>query len=215
MQYQQTEVNPSMLLISRIFGLLASIGGLTHGIGEMLQGNTPTGAMWFNSWNRGPIFDSMGGDPALSIVQNYLITGILTFIVSLITLVWAAANMRRKHAGRILILLAVIMLLVGGGVGSPVICLWAGAAGTAIYGELPKWRKLLDGSFGHGLARSWPLVFSVCLANSLFLFVIGMIIINFRTYPSEIFSNSFLFGALSFPVMIVTGLARDIQNDPV
>ncbi len=207
-----SKVNSRMYHIARIFGVLSGIGGLIHGVGEVLQGNTPTGAFYFNSWNRGPIFESMGGDPAVSLVQNYLITGILTLIVSLATLIWAAAYMRRKGAGRILMLLSIAMLLVGGGVGSPVIGLWAGGAGTAIYGQLPRWRRLLQGGLGKALAALWPPVFAVCLANGLFLFVIGMIIINFRTFNDTLFSNSFLFGALSFPLMIVCGLARDTRE---
>lgn len=212
MEKQIPSINPSMYLIARIFGIFAGIGGLTHGVGEMLQGNTSTGVMFFNSWNRGPIFESMGGDPAISLVHNYLVTGILTFIVSLVTLIWSAYYLRRRNGGRILMALSFIMLLVGGGVGSPVIGLWAGSAGTAIYGPLPRWRKLLQGGFGSMLAKLWPLVFAVCLANGLFLFVISMIIINFRTFNDTLFSNSFLFGALSFPLMILTGLARDLNE---
>jgi len=88
------------------FGVLAGLGGLTHGVGEMLQGNIPSNGMFIDSWTQGPIATHMGGDPGMTIVPNLLITGGLATIVSLATVAWAAAFVQRKHGGAVLILLS-------------------------------------------------------------------------------------------------------------
>lgn len=58
-----------------IFGVLAGLGGLTHGIGEVLQGNVKPGGIIINSWTQGPIATNMGGEPGMTIVPSLLITG--------------------------------------------------------------------------------------------------------------------------------------------
>jgi hypothetical protein len=70
-----------------IFGILAGLGGLTHGIGEVLQGNIRPEGIIINSWTQGPIATNMGGEPAMTVVPNLLITGILTILVSLAVVV--------------------------------------------------------------------------------------------------------------------------------
>jgi hypothetical protein len=103
-----------------IFGVLAGLGGLTHGIGEVLQGSVKPDGIIINSWTQGPIATNMGGEPGMTIVPNLLVTGILTILVSLAVVV-CAAFVRNKNGGRILLLLSVIMLLLGGGFGPPII----------------------------------------------------------------------------------------------
>ncbi len=72
--------------IASIFGILAGVGGATHGIGEILQGNmAPTGII-INSWTEGPIATYLGGDPGMTVVpkiQTRIIPGAghdLTFV---------------------------------------------------------------------------------------------------------------------------------------
>ena len=42
------------------FGVLAGLGGLTHGIGEVLQGSVRPDGLIINSWTKGPIATNMG-----------------------------------------------------------------------------------------------------------------------------------------------------------
>ena len=37
-----------------LFGVLAGLGSLRHGVGEILQGNVPTGGVFIESWAEGP-----------------------------------------------------------------------------------------------------------------------------------------------------------------
>lgn len=122
MQHRSTSSKTSAArLTASIFGVLAALGGIRHGIGEVLQGNVPAGGIIIESWTQGPLAATMGGEPGMTIVPNMLATGILGLIVSSVLVVWAAAFVQRKNGGRILILLSVAMLLLGGGFGPPII----------------------------------------------------------------------------------------------
>jgi hypothetical protein len=113
------------------FGILAGLGGLTHGIGEALQGNVRPGGIIIESWTQGPIATHMGGEPGMTIVPSLLVTGILNILVSVAVVVWSLL-VRNRNGGRILIGLSVAMLLVGGGFGPPIIGILAGVAGTMV-----------------------------------------------------------------------------------
>lgn len=195
------------------FGVLAGLGGLTHGVGEMLQGNIPSNGMFIDSWTQGPIATHMGGDPAMTIVPNLLITGGLATIVSLATVAWAAAFVQRKHGGAVLILLSIAMLLVGGGFGSPIIGTLAGIAGTSINAPLTWWRTRLAGNAGRFLAQLWPWVFGVAFINGVFLFVGAIILVYAFGWGNEdLYLNSFFFAVVSLLLTIITGVAYDLQS---
>ena len=137
MGYENAFVNLSASRITAsAFGVLAGLGGLTHGIGEVMQGNIATGGIWIYSWAQGPIATNMGGEPGITIVPNFLITGILCVAVSLAVIIWAAALVQRKMGGIILVGLSIAMLLVGGGIGPPLIGILAGIAGAGVNSPL-------------------------------------------------------------------------------
>ena len=48
-------VNSGLMKITKIFGSLIGIGGLQHGVGEVLQGNVAPDGLVINSWVDGPI----------------------------------------------------------------------------------------------------------------------------------------------------------------
>jgi hypothetical protein len=197
-----------------IFGILAGLGGLIHGIGEVLQGNVAPDGIWIYSWTQGPIATNMGGEPGITIVPNLLVTGILTIIVSLIAIIWAAAFVRRKNGGRILIFLSVIMLLVGGGVGPPIMGILAGVAGLGIETPLTWWRKHLSVNLRRFLGTLWPWIFGIAVINGVFLVVGSLILVYFFDLNNpDLFTNSFFFAVVSLLLMIFTGRAYDIQRD--
>jgi hypothetical protein len=197
-----------------IFGILAGLGGLTHGIGEVLQGNVAPDGIWIYSWTQGPIATNMGGEPGITIVPNLLVTGILTIIVSLIVILWAAAFVQKKNGGRIILLLSVIMLLVGGGVGPPIIGILAGVAGTGIEAPLTWWRKHLSVNYRHVLAQLWPWIFGVTVINGVFLCVGSVILVYLIDLNNpDLFVKSFFFAVVSLLLTIFTGVAYDMQRN--
>ena len=194
------------------FGILAGLGGLTHGIGEVLQGNAKPDGMIIDSWTQGPIATNMGGEPGMTIVPNLLVTGILTILVSLAVMV-CAASVRNKNGGRVLLLLSVIMLLVGGGFGPPIIGILAGVAGTGIGAPSTWWSKRLAASVWRFLGTLWPWVFGVAVINGVFLVIGSLILVYFCDLNNpELFVNSFFFSVLSLLLTIFTGRAYDIRK---
>ena len=203
-------------VVASVFGILAGLGGLTHGIGEVLQGNVAPSGIAINSWTQGPIATNMGGEPGMTIVPNLLVTGIFCIIVSLAVIVWSAAFVQGKNGGRVLIVLSIAMLLVGGGFGPPIIGILAGVAGTGIRSPLTGWRKRLTVNVRHFLAKSWPWVFGACVISGVFLVVGSVILVYFFGLNNpDLFSNSFYFVVLSLPLTTLTGIAYDIQNGDV
>lgn len=196
-----------------IFGVLGGLGGITHGVGEVLQGNVAPDGIIINSWTQGPIATNMGGEPGMTIVPNLLVTGVLTIIVSLAAIIWSVAFVQRKHSGLTLILLSIAMLLVGGGFGPPIIGLLAGVAGLGINAPYVWWRTHLPVNVRRVLARLWPWVFGVCVLNGVFL-VIGSVVLVylFGVNNPDLFTNSFFFVVLSLPLTILIGVAYDIQD---
>src|SRR5574339_1240572 len=152
-------------LVASIFGMLAGLGGLMHGPGEILQGNVEPGGIAFNSWTVEPIATNVGGEPAMSLIPNLLISGILTILVSLAVIVWAAVFVERRRGGLILILLSLSMLLVGGGFAPPLIGIIAGIAGLGIHARAPDWYKHLSSTSQHAVAAAWPWLFGLCVMN--------------------------------------------------
>jgi hypothetical protein len=112
-----------------IIGIFAGLSGASHGLGEILQGNTAPSGIMIEAW---PGLTSLRGEPAMTIVPNFLVSGVLTIIFGLLVAIWAAKFIQRKKGGLILILLSIIMLLVGGGLFPPVFGVAAGIIGTRI-----------------------------------------------------------------------------------
>jgi hypothetical protein len=148
------------------FGAVAGLAGLEHGIGEILQGNVPPSGLVIESWPDSAFFRILGGEPAMTIVPNLLITGILASLLALIFLVWVIGCIHRKHAGLVLILLSIALLLVGGGFGPPVLGLILGVAATRINSP----RAPLFSGLRDILGKSWPWSFGACLCAWLYLF---------------------------------------------
>lgn len=113
-----------------LLGIFAGIGGgVFHGIGEILQGSVAPTEIMIQAY---PAMQATAGEPAMTIVPNFLLTGILAIIMGFIVTIWAVAFIKRKNGGLVLILLSIIMLLLGGGIIPPIFGILAGIIGTRI-----------------------------------------------------------------------------------
>lgn len=163
MLYKVVTMRNATKIITTTFGVIAALGGLEHGIGEMLQGNVaPTGIM-IMSWPTAETMRVLAGEPAMTLVPNLLVSGALTILVALAMFVWSIAFLPRKHGGLILLLLALILLLVGGGFGPPLLGLTAGLVATRINASFTWWRSHLSVNTRRVLARVWPWSYALTL----------------------------------------------------
>jgi hypothetical protein len=115
-----------------VFGVIIGLAGLEHGIGEILQGNKSPEGIWIASWPEAEFFRIQAGEPALTLIPNLLISGILSSIFSLIYLITATRYAHRKQGALALLGLATVMLAVGGGLFPPVLGLITGWIATRI-----------------------------------------------------------------------------------
>lgn len=194
----------------RVFGILAGIGGFVHGVGEALQGNVRTGGLWIESWDRGPIYEYMGGEPGISIVPNFLITGILTMIAAIALIILSAAIAKRKNGGWIIIGASVAMLLTGGGIGPPVFGILGGACALGI-GAGRKYQPL--SGFSRVLAAMWPYLFTISVLVAAFVVVGSFILVYLISFNNpDLFSNSFLVSTLLLILLNFSGRAYDAKR---
>ena len=197
-------------LVASVFGVLAGIGGMMHGPGEILQGNIVPSGKVSNSWTLEPLATNVGGEPAMTLIPSLLISGVLTMLVSSVVLVWAAAFVGKRRGGVILILLSLIMLLVGGGFAPPIIGIIAGSAGMGINAQAPSWYKHLPSKFRNVSAAAWPWFFGVCAINGVIL-IVGALIFGYiigLNIP-EVWVFCFLFSVPLLILTILTGIAYD------
>ncbi len=192
-------VEPGLATAARLWGGLAGIGGLVHGVGELVQGNVATTSLFIASWTTGPIADNLGGEPGLTVVPSLLVSGILTVALASALIVLAVVRVAGGRFGWALIALSAGMLLVGGGVGPPAIGLCAGGAALAA-------RRARASGGRQARSALWPWLFWLSLADILFL-VFGSLIAAFvfDIDVSSAFVYAFLASVVLLPITILTG----------
>jgi hypothetical protein len=192
-------------------GLYAGLLGAVHGLFEIRQGSTvPEG---FIIYAIGPPCQPEAVAhacwPAMTVVPNLMVTGILALILSLVAAIWAVGFVQRRYGGPVLMLLAVLMLLVGAGFLPTFVGLIAGIAGIGIRAPLDWWRALLPENvlrFGAAL-WPWPLI-------AYFSWVLPVQWLLGRFLDAPLLSAGlilfFLFD-LGLPLLAaLTGFARDV-----
>jgi hypothetical protein len=147
------------------FGLLAGLAGIEHGVGEILQGSVSPEGPFIESWPDSKAFEILGGEPALTVIPNLLVTGIAAVIVAAAVAIWSVRFVDRRHGGLVLILLSALLLPVGGGFGPPLIGVIAGFGATRM-GAPPRRRP---GRAAHAAGRVWRWVLGAAVLGYLSL----------------------------------------------
>ncbi len=205
-------INATRAVVST-FGVIAALAGIEHGIGEILQGNIAPGGIVFLSWPHSPFFENLGGEPAMTLIPNLLVSGILASFFSLVFLLWATLFAERKNSGLILMLLSVVMLLVGGGFGPPLLGLILSATATRIHAPLTWWRTRLSVGLRNFLSKVWLWSFVAAVTawllllpgSSLLAYYLG---VNNANLVLTLILCAFGFLALT----IFTGFAHDAER---
>jgi hypothetical protein len=177
-------------MVAATFGFLAGIAGLEHGVFEILQGKVRPATFMFPSMgapcNAAQIWHAC--EPAMTILPNLLLAGILTIIMSFVIMLWSVIFLQRKHGGSLLILLSIVLLLVGGGFFPPLIGIAGGIAGTRInrpLGDKPA------SNLSRFTAKLWPWPLVIFVAWLLGQYVIGY------------FANDFLRSMMLFSMALI------------
>jgi hypothetical protein len=114
-------MNRATKIIVSTISIILAIAGMVHGFFEILQGNTPTGGLIIQAIGDEQQMWLYGTEEAFTIIPNFLITGILTIIVSLAIIIWSASYLQTKRGAAVFLLLFVVLFLVGGGIAAQVV----------------------------------------------------------------------------------------------
>lgn len=199
-------------ITASVFGVLAGIGGLTHGVGEVLQGNVAIDGIALDSWTTGPIARYMGGEPGITLMPTALAAGVVTLVLSIAVAAWAILGVRASRFGLVLAVLSAGMLLAGGGVGPPVIGMLAGAVGRWGPDRQPPRVERLSDRTRRLLASAWKPLFAIAAANGVFL-VLGSLILVYtiNLNAPAMFEYSFYLSVLMLLALLLTAPIYDAQ----
>ncbi len=208
-------INRATKTVASTFGVLVGLAGIQHGVFEILQGNVVIDDFLIDAIGPKQKFWEYATETALTIIPNYLVTGISAVIFGLLVTMWAGVFIDKKYGAWIFGLLASILWLVGGGFAPILMALFGFVAATRINAPLKWWRKHLPlKSF---LARIWP--WSIIIY--VLVFVLGVEIAIFGYPLLWLFDASVtytiqwtlaLIMVVLWPVSIITALAHDIQK---
>jgi hypothetical protein len=196
-------------IVAASFGFIAGIAGLEHGYFEVLQGNARPVSLMFASMGSPCVPERIwhACEPAMTLLPNFLITGILTVIISLLTMIWSTIYIQRKGGGSILILLSIILLLFGGGFFPPLFGIVGGVAETQID------KSLVGKSIGSILrfaAKLWPWPLVIFIVWVLGQYLVGYF---FNDFLRSIMGLSLLLMVVLLPLSVYAGYAYDAQNE--
>lgn len=202
-------------------GALFGFSGITHGIGEVLQGNTSTGGFFINAiaanttWSRW----TEGSEGAFTIVPNFLITGMLAILLGVAIIYWSLRRVDKPWGPGAFLLLFVLLFLVGGGIGQVIFFIPAWLVAQRIHRPLVWWRTSLPASLRTTLAWLWPLLLilpTVLMLVALYLAVFGYVpgFTNMAQLLDITLATVGTAWAL-FLLAFVAGFARDSQQLPI
>ena len=210
--------NHATKTVASTFGVLVGLAGIQHGIFEMLQGNVATNDFMIDAIGPEQMFWQYATETALTIIPNFLITGIFAVIFGLLVTIWSWAFIERKYGAWIFGLLSLILWLVGGGFAPILMALFAFIAAIKIKSSLSWWRNHLPISLGNFLSKLWPwslivyvLVFVFGVEISIFGYPLLWIFSANVTYTIQ--WSLALIMVLLWPISIISAFANDIKKE--
>jgi hypothetical protein len=189
-----------------IFGVIAGLAGIEHGVGEILQGNTRPEGITFESWPDSAAFDVFSGEPAMSLVPNLVVSGVLSALVSVALIVWATRYIERPRGGLVLIAISLVLLLVGGGFGPPLLGSILGVTAMRM-GAPPRW------TCHPQLARMWPVTLVMAVATWLLLMP-GLVLLEASIGipdPASVVARVLIAAVTMLAIAIASAFAHDQQ----
>jgi len=167
--HSQPSNNATRIIVATM-GVLLALGGIDHGLFETLQGNTPTSGLFIHSIGPHQQMWQYGTEDALTLIPNYLASGLISIALSLAIAVWSIGFVHRRHGSAIFLSLSVALFLSGGGVAQVVFFSLAWAVSLAIP-KPPQWPRELALRLNLSrFDRVWP----VCLAAFVLLSLAGL-----------------------------------------
>ncbi len=120
-------------VIAMIAGLFAGFVGGLHGYYEIKHGNTVPGSLVYDAISGNALTADnphWTGWPAMSLVPDFLATGIIAVGIAVFVIGWTILCLNRPYGGIGLILLSIVLCLFGGGFVPPLVGVLGGIIGV-------------------------------------------------------------------------------------
>ena len=214
----RSNMNTATRTIASTLGVLVGIGSIDHGTLECLQGFRPTPGLLVYALGPGYRWTiwKQGGEGALTLIPNFLLSGIIATLLGLTMIVWSLRFIASRRGPLVFLLLAAASFVAGGGVAQVVLFILAWWVATRIHAPLGFWERLIPKGQRNVLGAIWPWT----LAASTLLFVIALEIAVFG-YVSGVQEQTELFHicwavlALALALLLAlvcSGFAYDIDG---
>lgn len=111
-------LNRKTHITASVLGAILGLAGiLNHGIFEIMQGNVSTPGLYIEAIGEAQRFWLYGSEGAVTLVPNFLFTGIITVLIGLAVILWSLRFMSSPKGASVFLLLMILMTLTGGGIG--------------------------------------------------------------------------------------------------
>lgn len=148
------ELNATRFIVATL-GVLFALAGIDHGFFETLQGYTPTHGVIIQAIGVHNRMWAYGTEDALTLIPNFLLSGITSIAISLLIAVWSVRFVHKKHGSTIFLLLFILLFLSGGGVAQILYFTLAWAVSTRIGKPLTWLRTFLTQPVRGVLGAPW------------------------------------------------------------
>lgn len=212
---QAAGINKATRAITVVMAALLAFAGFEHGLFAALQGYGPTGGIGISTIGEDLRWWQYGGEDAVTLIPNFLVTGMAAMGVSIAIVFWALNFVHRRRGVLVLLLLFMLLTAVGGGVGFVPFFLVTCAYATRIGKPLNWWRKTLSPRMRQALAPIWP--HALAAAAVCWLLAIGIAIFGYvpgLSDPDMLLAVCWAFLLLTMilaNVSFIAGFAADID----
>ena len=170
-------------------GVVISLAGIEHGVGELMQTNTHPESVFIESWPDVAALEPLGGEPAMTLIPDLRVAGAVTIFISLLSGWWAMRARARRGDGGLLLGLSTLLLLVGGGFGPPLMGLLLGFGLLRAAQTPPPGRS--QGKLARALARRWRGLLVLTVGSFLAL-VPSVVVLSWWTGADSLLLTSLL-----------------------
>jgi hypothetical protein len=204
-------------VVAAALGVLVGVAAIEHGFFEILQGNVRPDGVMIDAIGPAQKFWEYGGETALTLIPNFLVSGILSVIFGVGMVIWAWRFVGGKYGAWILLLFTIILFLVGGGFAPVFVGLLASLTASRINKPITWLPKILPGFILNFLANIWLGI----LVTAVAMFVVSVEIAIFGWPLTAFFEPDVAIELLTtaslvmFGMMVlsaVAGLACDSQK---
>jgi hypothetical protein len=215
---RQKPFNNTTRIVASTLGAIVGLAGIEHGFFELLQGSAVPSGLVIDAI--GPARKLWPGatEPALTIIPNFFVSGILAMIVGLLVAISAVVFVHKKHGAIVLLFFSIVLFLVGGGSPPLFLGVVASAVATRINKPLNWWTAHLGVNVRGFLSKLWPwsiIAFAFLFWFSVAIAITGWPLVLFDSNGTNSYAFLSLLGYVSDVIMIVVvvaGFASDIHR---